>query len=50
MITEAKRKGIFQILSHKKKRDLVYSTKISDGFFSVKAMMIQEAAKQIEKE
>ena len=33
MITEAKKKGILQIISFKRKRDLVFSTKISDGFF-----------------
>lgn len=47
MITENKKKGIFQLLSFKKKKDAVYSTKISDGFFETKLMMVQEAAKQL---
>jgi hypothetical protein len=49
MIAEAKKKGTFQLLSAKKKRDLVYSTKVSDGFFEAKVMMVQTAAKQIEQ-
>jgi hypothetical protein len=49
MLTQAKMKGVLQILSLKKKRDLVYSTKLSDGFFEIKVMMVQEAAKQVER-
>jgi hypothetical protein len=48
MIAESKKKGVFQLLSFKKKKDLVFSTKISDGFFEVKVMMVQEAARQLE--
>ena len=50
MINESKKKGTFQMLTFKKKRDLVYSTKLNDGYFEVKVMMVQEAARQIEKE
>ena len=48
MTSETKKKGIFQILSFKRKRDLVYSTQISDGFHKTKSMVTNEAAKQIE--
>lgn len=47
MASEAKKKGVFQLLSFKRKRDRLYSTKISDGFFEVKVMMVQDAAKQL---
>ncbi len=49
MITEAKKYAVLQLLSFKKKRELVYSTKLNDGFFEVKVMMVQEAAKQIDE-
>lgn len=48
MNAETKRKGIFQLLSFNRKRDRVYSTKLNDGFFILKAMMVNEAADQIE--
>lgn len=49
MISEAKKKGVFQLLNVKRKREMVYSTKISDGFFEVKVMMVQDAARQLER-
>jgi hypothetical protein len=49
MAAEIKRKGVFQIMSFTRKREKVYSTKLSDGFFVIKAMIVSEAANQIEK-
>ena len=49
MITEAKKKGVFQMVGFRRKRDLDFSTKISDGYFEVKVMMVQEAARQLER-
>lgn len=48
MITEAKKYAVLQLLSFKKKRELVYSTRLNDGFFEVKVMVVQEAAKQLD--
>ena len=49
MVSESRRKAIFQILSFTKKRERTYSTRISDGYFNVKVMMIHEAADQIDQ-
>jgi len=48
MITETKRKATLQLLEFHKKKELTYSTKITDGFFIVKVMMIHKAAEQLE--
>jgi hypothetical protein len=48
MTTESKRTGIFQILSFTRKRERVYSTKLNDGFFTLKVMIVNEAADQLE--
>lgn len=50
MATESKRSGTFQILSFTRKRERVYSTKLNDGFFILKVMVVNEAADQIEKD
>lgn len=47
MAAEIKRKAVFQIISFTRKREQVYSTKLSDGFFVVKAMIVSQAASQI---
>jgi hypothetical protein len=49
MAAEIKRKGVFQIINFTRKREKVYSTKISDGFFVIKTMIVSDAADQIEK-
>ena len=41
MTSDTKKKGVFQILSYKRKRELVYSTKIGDGFYETKVMVVQ---------
>lgn len=47
MTSETKHNGVFQILSFTRKRDKVFSTKLSDGFFSLKVMMVNDAANQL---
>jgi len=47
MNAKTKQKGVLQILSLKKKKDLAYSTRLSDGFFEAKVMVVHEAAKQL---
>lgn len=49
MITETKRRATLQILEFHKKKELTYSTKISDGYFIVKVMLIHKAAEQLEQ-
>jgi hypothetical protein len=48
MITETKRKATLQLLEFHKKKELTYSTKLSDGYFIVKVMLIHKAAEQLD--
>ncbi len=45
---EIKKKSVFQIVEFHKKREGLYSTRISDGYFRLKVLFMKSAAKQLD--